>query len=113
MCSNSQRKNENRTKKTLHQQKKEIFERSYHQITEKFDAFKYLKIFDDVDIIKNILLTEDQVNLINIISKARHIYKVKEETPIDLQHKSLRNIAESYNEIDMRIKLILKNTHLL
>jgi hypothetical protein len=112
-CSNSQRKNENRTKNTLHQQKKEIYERSYHQITEKFDAFKYLKIFDDVELIKNILLTEDQVNLINIVSNARHKYKVKEETPINLQLKSLRNIAESYNEIDMRIKLILKNTHLL
>jgi len=97
----------------LKKQKQFIFENSFKYITEKFDAFKYLKIYDDIDIIKNLIFNDDQINIINIINKAQLKYKTSDCMPNQAQKNSLINISKSNLDIDQKIKIILKNTHLI
>jgi len=113
LCFNFCKHNDKDKKFSSRQRKKIVFENSYDQIKNNFDVINYLKISDDLKLIKFLIFTEYQIDLIELINRSKNKYANFETYNYNENINSLKKLENSENPFDKKIKFALKNCDLI
>jgi hypothetical protein len=113
LCFGFSDRNKWQKEKSSKREKRLVFEKCFEQITKNFDAFKYLKIFDDLKLIKNLIFTEEQVNVIDLFGNMKYKFNLNSEISNLELTNSLKKIGLSSNPVDKKIKQTMFNNQLL
>ncbi len=96
---------------SLRKRKKIIFENTLEEIRKKFDVVNYLRIFDDLKLIKSLIFEDYQIDIIELINKSKHNYN--NILTLTDQNESLKKLKYSNNHIDDKLELALKSKNLI
>ncbi len=113
LCFNFCKHNDKDKKFSSRQRRKIVFENSYDQIKNNFDVINYLKISDDLKLIKFLIFTEYQIDLIELINRSKNKYANFETYNYNENINSLKKLENSENPFDKKIKFALKNCDLI
>ncbi len=113
LCFDFCKSNKNKNNISLRKRKKIIYEDTFEKISKKFDVVNYLRIFDDIKLIKSLIFADYQIDIIELINQSKDNYKyILTETLLD-QNESLKKMKDSNNPYDDKLEIALKSKNLI